>query len=679
MTLWDVTSQLEKYNETLDRHLNSIFYGNEFLNETLKTQHTTLRDMILKQMGALFSSAFFGDREVKLPLIWQNYQSSCVRWCYEWRMAIKESQSREQQYPRRIKNITVEFRVMTNKISKMMKIFHRFYYQILEYITCHFDTSLLIPSQLTGDLNLEGLIQKMPHLASRRHLLQPNDKATVHVIMTFYYCLLFLGKIRYHQTILEDRSYMYANATKSRWTLNNDRNNIREFNKARRYWNMATILVPSMGETYYQLSKLASHNNDYVKKVYYLIRTHFARSNQKANPHDYNDIIQFFQNKSWKSDGYDVDLLINHVFEIMRHYLMFGITPDNTNNNEGILDNESEQILHLKHDVLICLQTETLLANTEVVNDLIVVLIGIFAIVQDYHIADMVSSSSKLNKSNECLLEFILDVIFQIIRHINKSISTNPLYNKDNLLPFIVTLRVINCWIKSNIVVLKFAHRYLPICHIICEFLKTLKQEDIKSSPSLHGLIRVNKRPHRLYLFEEDVTLREFTCIGCGLSDFDDTDIFNQNNVINRLTGHAPKACLLQKEEEFSLRLQAIVVSMKRFLNHNKCGVDFIMGEKNLRDESLVTPTRNAKIYRLTKKPHMKSSPVREDVDSSILESMVQTQHQQQPELRLSGTESRVENTVEISSSPSQLLTQDIITSDMLQPSQSQSRSRSQS
>ena len=198
-----IEEQLKEFISTLNCNLNSSLYNNEFLNIRLKEQHIVLKDLILKQINGLFISSeipyIFKNFEPILPMIWNDYQSLCIEWFYKWRQLLKETStvSTEGRFRNnRNRNVQVEFRIMKSKLSKLMKIFHRFYYQILEYIVCYFDTSLVIPTQLTSGLNLGSVIQKVPHFAKNRYLLQTTDKGTIHVVLTFYYCLLYLGKIR---------------------------------------------------------------------------------------------------------------------------------------------------------------------------------------------------------------------------------------------------------------------------------------------------------------------------------------------------------------------------------------------------------------------------------------------------------------------------------------------------
>lgn len=577
-----ISEKLTEFISTLDRDLNSILYNNEFLNIRLKEQHLILKDQILKQISGLFISSekIYASDSFKpiLPNIWTDYQSLCIEWFYQWKKILKETSkmvTKGKGLNNNNNNVTVEFRVMKSKLSKLMKIFHRFYYQILEYITCHFDTSLVIPTKLIGDLNLESLIQKVPHLAKIRYLLQPTDKGTICVVLTFYYCLLYLGKIRYHQTILEDP--FYIKFKRNRQVISSSSDDL--FRKAKRYWIMAISLVPSMGQSYKQLSKLSLHDYDYSKTLYYHIRSYFARSNS-SKAKDYQDIIIFFKERNWKQinklfgeDDNVKNNVMNKLMEIIRYYLLIDNFGFNQTNRSF---NENGKIFDLKYNLLLKLQDPQVFEYQDFWNETIITMIGISSIIMS-RINESSSSSFSIwnEKIHEKFVEFIFDVLFQIITHINKMLSQDE-DDITNIDPFLTILRVLNCWIKSNILVLRFAHRYSPICHIMSEFIN-----QISNSTQFGWIALENRKPRRSYLFMDDVSLRDFTCIGNNLTDFNDTEVFSTNNVVNRLTGNAPKACLLSKRQEFELKLIAIVTSMKRFLNHNKCGISIKLRKEN--------------------------------------------------------------------------------------------------
>lgn len=578
-----IEEQLKEFISTLNCNLNSSLYNNEFLNIRLKEQHIVLKDLILKQINGLFISSeipyIFKNFEPILPMIWNDYQSLCIEWFYKWRQLLKETStvSTEGRFRNnRNRNVQVEFRIMKSKLSKLMKIFHRFYYQILEYIICYFDTSLVIPTQLTSGLNLGSVIQKVPHFAKNRYLLQTTDKGTIHVVLTFYYCLLYLGKIRYHQTMLENPFYIkYKGNMHVKLSMSNE-----TFQKAKRYWIMATILVPSMEESYKQLSKVFLHSNDYSKAIYYHIRCCFARSNRiKSN--NYKDIMIFFKERCWKKENRQLETmdnikydLMNNIMEIIRYYL---VTDSLEFNRTHKSINENEEILNLKYTLLLKLQDPNMFIYNEFWTDIIIIMIGISSLMMDNSNNNNKKLSSGLytsiapSYSNERIhkyfIEFIFDVLFQIITYLNKMISHNEI-DLDTIDPFLTILRVVNCWIKSHIPVLRFAHRYLPICHVISEFIK-----QINKSAQYSWISYENEKPKRSYLFMDDVSLRDFACIGYRLTDFNDTEVFHMNNAINRLTGNAPEACLLSKKQETELKLVAIVTSMKRFLKHNKCAI----------------------------------------------------------------------------------------------------------
>lgn len=568
----DLVEILKGFNDSLDRDLNSIFYNNVFLNTKLKDDHQTLKHIILSRMHNLCTMQLAKrkhmnpDFKTRIPLVWSDYHSVCINWFYEWKNIIKESKTKSKTF----KDVTVEFRVLKSKLARLLKTFHRLYYGILEYITCHFDTSLVIPTKLISDLNLEGLLEKMPHLTQIRKLLTPRGKATSHVVLSFYHCLLSLGKIRYHQLILEDSSFVRSHRHTGK--MNSTARSL-HLKKAERYWLMAARLVPSKSDTYKQLSKLSVEENNYSREIYFSIRRHFTRVNDNKQDSQ-AEIVSFFKERKWvqmesslTATSLERNNILHELFEIIRYHILIEINEVKV---KYISPEEAEHIRTLKCHVSENLQMPHILVNGAFTNDHIVILVGIFSMTQQSHAFEGIASTPlyQSTNSNQSLLEFILDVVFQIISTANKQLKEGNNFNAVDMISYLAIMRVTNCWIKSDNTVLNYAHRYRPICEIMCDFISTINEIE-----SLCWISHVNKKPKRSYLFEEDVMLKEFTCIECRLTDFDDTEIFDMDHVADRLIGHTPKTSILTKEEEFYLRLRAVVTSMKGFLRHNKCGI----------------------------------------------------------------------------------------------------------
>ncbi|KAG0658535.1 Translation inhibition and nonsense-mediated decay [Monosporozyma unispora] len=677
----DITDMLELFKKSLDRELNSIFYNNLFLNTKLKENHQEIKDTILTSMNKLFAGSSKPDGKIKfqkqLPLVWSTYQSVCIKWFYDWKFVIKERKNNTYKF----KDTTVEFRILKTKLGKVLKIFHKFYYQILEYIACHFDTSAVIPTKLISDLNLEGLIQNMPHLAQRRQLLQPTERSTTYVLLTFYYCLLYLGKIRYHQTVLEGSSFIFPENGKEQ-----KQRKLLDFKKAARYWLMASVLLPSMGETYKHLSKLSLEENNFSKAIYFLIRCHFASGN-KNKKESMRNIIDIFQGRKWEgmdksNNTPEVSNLLQKSFEIMRHYLF-------TNETETKVEKRSIQkdgfINNLKDDVLLNCQRNPMFIDAIFNSNFITILVGVFVISKKFQTLENKTSSlpSQPSKANEWFLDFILNITIQVISEVNNRLKEYDNLNIDDMISLLAILRVINCWIISDKTVLSYVHRYKPIYPIMCEFILMINQNE-----SLCSISHVNKRPGRQYLFEEDVILREFTVIDCNLSDFNDSRIFEMENVVNRLIGDAPKANILTKKEEFHLRLKAVVTSMKRFIEQNKCDIKLPklintdVSTKNaekidtgidvLSRIPLTQIPRNHVQKKINKPIHKKETrhSNRKAHDSSFFNVPFETLSQPLPQI-FQNTDMMA--AMNVSSSQSQILSQGQIPNDMLRLSQSQS------
>lgn len=603
----DIAENLKGLNESLDRDLNSIFYNNVFLNTKLKGDHQTLKHMILSRMNNLCTIPIENRKHIKLdfktqlPLVWNEYQSLCIKWFYEWKSIIKQSRDKSHRY----KDVTVECRVFNSKLAKLLKAFHRFYYEIIEYITCHFDTSLVIPTKLISDLNLEGLLQKMPHLVQTRKLIVPRDKSTSHVVLSFYHCLLSLGKIRYHQVILEDSLFMRGHKNTSK---RNAKVRTLQFRKAERYWSMAVNLIPSKGATYKQLSKLSMEENNYTKEIYFSVRRHFARVNDNKQD-SHTKIIGFFKERKWgqmetssTATNLDGNNLLNGLFEIMRHHILIETNEANLKYTSA---EETERFKTLKNHVLVGLQTQPVLMNGAFTNDHIITLIGIFSLSQQLQPSEGLAATPlrQLTKSNQSLLKFILDIVSQIIGIAKYQLKGGTNLNMEDMVSFLAIIRVINCWLKLDNTVLSYAHRYKPFCEIVREFMSTINEIE-----SLCWILHENKRPKRSYLFEEDVMLKEFTCIDCRLTDFDDTEIFDMEHVADRLIGHSPKTDILTKEEEFQLRLRAVVISMKRFLRHNKWGIKVELDRNkpllsSYKNTAYSAPSDDLAVYKLSSTP----------------------------------------------------------------------------
>lgn len=455
--------------------------------------------------------------------LWMDCYVVIMTWFQDWRNSLN------------VKKDTVEFRILKSKLVKCFKIAHRFYYQILEHLLVEYDSNGLLPQGVLDSLNLKrnGKVCKTVRLES---------KIAMKYIILLQQCLVYLGKLQHLTTIVECRNV-------SRLTSSS-------FAKAERYFNLAKIILPSMGGTFHKLAQLRLDQQEYTAYLYQLVRASMARV-----PHTRSK-LELLKFSKWESlpteirssslkNGSDIEnSMANCTICLVSLHLSALSSSESMQLHETVLPKLEKRLWK-------SLQTE--IPNWDEMFQLIVILIGTFY---------LMSNSKSVCVEKEQIVKHYLNFILEYIAYVLKSSSLLLPQNscKDRILSI---TRLITCWIKSNKLVLQSAHRHKRLCQSLCHYINNLLKSRKKVA------IDSMKRPEREYFFQEDVKIRDFTCIKSMLTDFNDDKIFQMPDIVDRVSGFVSKKHKLTIEEENVMRINAVLTSISRFLKQNKCLINW--------------------------------------------------------------------------------------------------------
>lgn len=525
--LWNV---VKKHIDVLKEPMNLLFEKNEFNNWYKKFERfqNIWLQMISDKMSII-------DLIPLLKNIWVDCHWMVLNWFLDWKNSLN------------LKKDTVEFRILKSKLIKCFKIAHRFYYQILEYLLSEYDSRGLFPQEL---INMLQLKQKQKNINKQRMKLNSNKNA-MKFILIVQQCLVNLGKLQHFVTIIENKTISQLTTSL--------------FEKAERYFNFAKVILPSMGKTFQNLAHLQLELHGYTPYLYYIVRAAMARVPHNRSKLELLEFLQFknlpteissciFENDMNCSDFIpQVDfcticLISLHLFPL-------------TLSQSKKLDKNS---LHkLKLTLWKILQVEML--NWNQIFKLIVILIGTFDLINTRKSID---EEIKIILSN--YLDFILEYMAQVLRISSRLLETENFSQSFCNVNLLSITRVIICWIKSNKLVLQSAHRHKKICRSLGHYINTLIKIQKLPAP-----IESLKRPEREYFFEEDIELKDFTCIKSTLTDFKDNKIFDMPDIVERLSGFLSKESRMTLKDENRNRMAAILTSISRFLRQNKCLINW--------------------------------------------------------------------------------------------------------
>ena len=483
--------------------------------------------------------------------VWVKLQLPVLEYFAEWGSTFEFNPT-----SRRVcRSQTVERRKMLARVRRVFKDIHRFYYRIMEHIVRNFDTSPVIAPYIVNTLNLVGHSTSGPV----KYHLDLNDTTTIAIVTIFHRCLLHLGSLHYQLVLLEDQK------TDTRTNL---------FAKATRYLIIATNLLPSYGSAYYQLAKIEREVGNQKIYVYYLVRSITARIPAKYSRDELlcslKQEVGDFPTNVCKVDNMDRTrhttggLYDRYLLITLYYYLNLEEFPEKT-----VFKMEAASQLHemMLKELEVVLEQD----NADTVLYDVIILIGFFHKCfshEQKHKRGL--RLENLKPTHLRYLKFVSDYFVIILNNVSQSLASK-LSGRSS---FLDVVRVFGSWMKSNKCILQFFHRDQRFCNALARILSVILKRKGTSDVS-----RLCHKPKRKYFFREDVILKDFPCIGYSLTDFDDSEILTERDVLNRLLGFPPSEEKLDEDIETELRLHAIACSSIKFLRGNSCGISLHFSE----------------------------------------------------------------------------------------------------
>ncbi|SCU81699.1 LADA_0C00540g1_1 [Lachancea dasiensis] len=590
----DINLQFKKYQEQVADILQAYSANQDdaLLSGFLTFAHSRCVKYIDELMAP--ESAPVNSAEVAQLIMdncWKCVHYPIFKWFQLWRQHLISS--KVDQKPR-----IVEFRKLNAKLTKFFKAIHKFYYGVIERITTTYDLHSIIPKPLLLQLNLKA----GPTVTSPGFPLGNEDARAASVMFLVHGSLLNLGSCHRYKSMCEK--------------VYNGPQDFSLFKKTMRYFNLATLVLPSVGELYLQKGLVYVHVGDFGSSTYSFARSALSRLPSSAGFANFmnsvcdrkskifNQIVGSFHDvHKQASQGKIVNREIIEIYFLVLFGSKFAPELWIGNDHKSLI---SEMMLtHVEQQVLG--KTATKYArNLESIFQNLVLIIGGFDILKILNRKS--SQTSNAQETESKYLAFALDYISNFI----DNVVIKELDNVNEWV-YLAFVRVCECWLTTNKSVLHFAHRSTKFCEVMMTLINLLLDHLSTSSKQKMDLTH---RPRRPYFFEEDVMLRDFKPLKYSLCDFKDSELFQGDNSSQALIGMVDKK--ISKKEEHESRILAIVVSGKKFLAKNACGIQLV-GDKYVRSavKTMAGQAWDPKPSKLEKSATNDSWSIQKDIGSA--------------------------------------------------------------
>lgn len=452
---------------------------------------------------------------------------------------------------------SVEIRKLNDKFRKLSKLSSDFYLDLLKHILTQHKVSFIIPEAFYQFLKLTV----QPNAIQ----INKSDNATVvKLVYIVHRSLLFLGSTsRYRSTF-------------SRFLAKTEHE---DFNHALEYCHYSELLLPAFGEAHNHIGMVYNAQGDTFLAAYEFLRSALARIPSKLGTQNFQVCLH---STSKVIDDLNRLRLENNINNKNRDkclsvYFMvlfgFHFNPSRWKRSETTFINGTP-VKDVKAD-LYKIITEIASKGNDVfqIQKLLIMLIGGIALSGN-------AKDSTLTPELTSHLKFT----FEFVDIISKFFIEQWNVDKSkclNLLPF---FRLLLSWLRSNKIVLQYAHRdtnFLKNTALLLNILfKYVYDGDF------------SHRPKRDQYFLEDVGLKEFTPIDRLLWDFDDGHIFEDLDAPTKLIGQFKSHDV---KEENRLRMLAIGCLGKKIISANRVGIKYD-ADKKVFDVSELKEIRKPKI-----------------------------------------------------------------------------------
>ncbi|EDO14661.1 hypothetical protein Kpol_340p8 [Vanderwaltozyma polyspora DSM 70294] len=529
-----------------------------------------------------------------LIVLWEKIQYPIFKWFQAWQKCLlPKSKDEKPKY--------VEFRQMNSKVTKFFKSVHSFYYDIIENIHSQYDLSQVISNSIFKNLNLTD---KNQIKNTEKYKLDQNNKLGVLLVVTLHRCILYIGSSQKYKTISDKISNKYV---------------IDDFKKSIRYFDMASLILPSVGETYLQKGMILISTENYGIASYEFIRSILSRIPNLAGFSNLTKLLcddKSSLRKRFESillDTHNKDILSTRIVdkEITEYYFLALFSnkftkciqkdiPQNT--DDTLLDGR----LKLNHIELALYER----ISTKYMKNIHTIFVSLLTVIGGYEIISLNNTNSNdqlrikkisLDEISEKQLAY-LKFAFDLISHIFNNVIAKGWENNLEKYEYLAMVRIVICWIKSNKSVIQYSHRNRKFCDSFVNLLN-----NFLSSKKFTEMTIPDVRPGRAYFFQEDIFLKEFSPIKYALADFNDTAIFSKLDSPNRLVGEVEISEKLNNNDETELRLQSILYSGSKFFRKNSFNVEWIPSKNSF---STIEPMKEEPKSKM--KPYKKSNFITE-------------------------------------------------------------------
>ncbi|SCV04786.1 LAMI_0H19108g1_1 [Lachancea mirantina] len=436
---------------------------------------------------------------------------------------------------------SVQNRKLEAKMTKYYKSVHKFYYALLEKTLAEYDVTCIVPARFLKLLNVPSAQKE------GRIILNVNDPRSIAITLVIHRCLLYIGSSSRYKTLCERGKGPYGAGS---------------FKKALRYYDLALLLLPSVGETHLQKGLIYVQTKNYGFACYSFSRSASSRIfapsgllnllNCIANPKSrtFQQILAQFRGlrEVERNRKLQCHREIIETYFLVLFGAMFSPQTWLMGKSNRIIGDASVD------DVKRILRERILLKYNQNMN---IILQNCIMLITGFDL--LKSKAMEHLRSPESESRYLCMAFDHLIFLLNNIVAKEWAQNNDG--QYLALLRIVMAWVKCDKNVLKYAHRREDFCTSISKIMNQI------STSSQVKLFEMEHRPQRNYYFDEDVSLREVKTFRHALTDFQDENIFKEPDAALRVAGLYDKKYSV--EEENDLRRQAIVVSLKKFLSKN--------------------------------------------------------------------------------------------------------------
>lgn len=542
---------------------------------------------------------------------WEKLWYPIFKWFQMWRKSIVVNNIDKQ------KNEYSEFRKMNKNLNKFSNSINDFYRKIIIQINGKFDIANLISDKLIlTKLNIDNKkgMNDSVEIGGEKIKLNKDSMINSYILLIFNRCIVYLGSIQKYKISCSKINNFFS---------------IKDFSKVIEFFDIAIKLIPSLGETFFQMGLLYTQCNNFGLATY-----DFIRGATTINP-DNRAILSFktlffnpqasISNKikelviSICADDLDNNKIVNR--EIIEYYFLAvlgsKISPQIwlDSYNKSFLQNTRINISKLELKLFDKISNR-FLKNIQTILKNLLVLIGTFHLLLVSANDNADSKITELKQLNESELK-VLNFTFKYINNILQNVIIKAWRKNSDSFEYLAMVRIILFWLQTDSIALEFAkdNQYLA------KNLTLLINDIVKSKLTTNNIINnediLLPRDH---LFEEEILLNGFMPILIKFSGLNDQSIFQNDNLANILASH-PDASKEENEQKFELRLESVIILSKSLLKefNKKIEIDMETG-LYLVPEVLINSSNmrqmKKKIITLTKNDENSNKPGMFQIDS---------------------------------------------------------------